>query len=281
MAVRLADDGDARGDGRQRPRPADPHIADLSDIQPVTVQGKAVTGEPDRLPVILTGPETRMADPAALAFPRQGTEPVPVGPPRILGCLHQCDRRHLGQPSAFRRGLGHGDDPALDLGAADLLPSSVQIIAQPHAVVEHHPRTPKRPGQHLLLSRPWVQAETVTGHHTNNVNWAYDEKQRGRLPSRQACSFCPAKVCEDPGAVLTECNGENDHVHLLVQYPPRVPVVALVNSLTGVFARRPHQRSQVRTHREHVWSPSHLAASSGDAPLNIIQAYIEAQRHLD
>jgi putative transposase len=54
-----------------------------------------------------------------------------------------------------------------------------------------------------------------------------------------------------------------------------------VNSLKGASARRPRQRHDVRTHREHLWSPSHLAASSGDAPLNIIQAYIEAQRHLD
>jgi len=31
------------------------------------------------------------------------------------------------------------------------------------------------------------------------------------------------KVCEDSGAVLTECNGKDDHVHLLAGYPPKVP----------------------------------------------------------
>jgi len=87
-----------------------------------------------------------------------------------------------------------------------------------------------------------------------------------------------AKVCEDFGATLAECNGEDDHVHLLVEYPPKVPVAALVNSLKGVSARRLRQRYRVRTHREHLWSPSYFAASCGGVPLSIIRAYVENQR---
>jgi putative transposase len=87
-----------------------------------------------------------------------------------------------------------------------------------------------------------------------------------------------AKVCEDFGAEPAECNGKDDHVHLLVEYPPKIPVAALVNSLKGVSARRLRQRYQVRTHHDHLWSPPYLAASSGGTPLNAIQAYIENQR---
>jgi putative transposase len=86
------------------------------------------------------------------------------------------------------------------------------------------------------------------------------------------------KVCDDFGAVLAECNGEDDHVHLLVDYPSKVPVAALVNSLKGVSARRLRQRYPVRTHREHLWSPSYFAASCGGAPLSIIRHYVEQQR---
>jgi len=32
------------------------------------------------------------------------------------------------------------------------------------------------------------------------------------------------KVCEDFCAVLAECNGEDDHVHLLIEDPPKIPV---------------------------------------------------------
>jgi putative transposase len=89
------------------------------------------------------------------------------------------------------------------------------------------------------------------------------------------------KVCEDFETTLVEFNGEDDHVHLLVEYPPKVPIAALVNSLKGVSARRLRQRYAVRTHREHLWSPSYFAASCGGAPLSIIQQYVEGQRHPD
>jgi putative transposase len=87
-----------------------------------------------------------------------------------------------------------------------------------------------------------------------------------------------ASVCVDFEAVLVECNGEDDHVHLLVEYPPKVAVSALVNSLKGVSSRRLRQRFTVRTHRNHLWSPSYFAASCGGAPLSIIAAYVEQQR---
>jgi transposase IS200 family protein len=45
-----------------------------------------------------------------------------------------------------------------------------------------------------------------------------------------------AKVCSDFGATLVESNGEDDHVHLLIEYPPTVAISALVNSLKGVPA---------------------------------------------
>jgi putative transposase len=52
----------------------------------------------------------------------------------------------------------------------------------------------------------------------------------------------PGKMREDFSAVLTECDGEDDHLHLLVRYPPKVPIVSVVNSLKGVSARRLRQR---------------------------------------
>jgi putative transposase len=96
------------------------------------------------------------------------------------------------------------------------------------------------------------------------------------------CEQAMRKVCADFGASLREFSGEDDHVHLLVQYPPKVTVSALVNSLKGVSSRR--LRSQfagcVNRHivHGHFWSPSYFAASCGGAPLSIIRQYIEQQR---
>jgi putative transposase len=90
-----------------------------------------------------------------------------------------------------------------------------------------------------------------------------------------------AAVCADFGAALTECNGEDDHIHLLVEYPPTVQLSKLVNSLKGVSSRRLRQRYRVRTHRGHLWSPSYFAGSCGGAPLSIIKKYVENQRRPD
>jgi REP element-mobilizing transposase RayT len=65
---------------------------------------------------------------------------------------------------------------------------------------------------------------------------------------------------------LVECNGEDDHVHLLAGYPPKAPLTALVNSLKGVSARRLRQRYQIRTHRQHLRPPSYLAATAAAHP---------------
>ena len=91
------------------------------------------------------------------------------------------------------------------------------------------------------------------------------------------------KVCGDFGAELREFNGEDDHVHLLVEYPPKVAVSVLVNSLKGVSARRLRSEFTGRVNRHsmhgHFWSPSYFAASCGGAPLSIIRQYIEQQQH--
>ena len=43
-----------------------------------------------------------------------------------------------------------------------------------------------------------------------------------------------AKVCTEFEAELIECDGEDDHVHLLVHTPPKLALSKLVNGLKGV-----------------------------------------------
>ncbi len=93
-----------------------------------------------------------------------------------------------------------------------------------------------------------------------------------------------ASVCTDFEAELIEMDGEDDHVHLLVNYPPKVAVSALVNSLKGVSSRRLRQNHPTLAKRYWkgvLWSPSYFAASCGGAPISIIRQYIEQQRTPD
>jgi len=90
-----------------------------------------------------------------------------------------------------------------------------------------------------------------------------------------------AKVCSDFEAELVEVDGETDHVHLLINYPPKVSVSKLVNSLKGVSSRRLRkQHPEIKEHywKGGLWSPSYFAASCGGAPISVIRQYIEQQR---
>lgn len=87
-------------------------------------------------------------------------------------------------------------------------------------------------------------------------------------------------VCQEFEATLEEMEGEEDHVHLLVTYPPKVTVSKLVNSLKGVSSRKlkqGHEDIQKRYYKGKLWSPSYFAGSCGGAPLSVIKEYIQNQ----
>jgi REP element-mobilizing transposase RayT len=46
-----------------------------------------------------------------------------------------------------------------------------------------------------------------------------------------------AKVCKTMHCQLLAADGEADHIHVLVEYPPKVSVLALVNALKGTSSR--------------------------------------------
>ncbi|OKI44707.1 transposase [Micromonospora sp. CB01531] len=93
------------------------------------------------------------------------------------------------------------------------------------------------------------------------------------------CGQIMADVCAKLGAELREFNGEDDHVHLLVHYPPKLPISTLVNRLKGVSTHYLRQEftAQINQHitHGHLWSPSYFAGSCGGPPLTVIREYIE------
>lgn len=90
------------------------------------------------------------------------------------------------------------------------------------------------------------------------------------------------EVCEDFDTELMEFNGDTNHVHLLVNFPPKVAVSKLVNSLKGVSSR--YMRRQFPELERHywrakrLWSGSYFAGSVGGAPISVLRQYIENQQ---
>lgn len=91
-------------------------------------------------------------------------------------------------------------------------------------------------------------------------------------------------VCDDFEAELIEFDGERDHVHLLVNYPPKLALSKLVNSLKGVSSRllrKEFPELEKHFYKGVLWSPSYFAASCGGAPISIIKTYIQSQQTPD
>jgi len=90
-----------------------------------------------------------------------------------------------------------------------------------------------------------------------------------------------ANVCQDFEAQMVECNGEGDHIHLLINYHPKVSISSIVNSLKGVSSRLIRKMCYPEVQNalwgKSFWSPSYFASSCGGAPISVIQKYVKEQ----
>ena len=117
-----------------------------------------------------------------------------------------------------------------------------------------------------------------------HVHLVFVTKYRRKVfdsPAIDALRGIFGSVCQDFESTLVEMDDEDDHVHLLVEYPPKASISSLVNSLKGVSSRMLRkQRPDIRHcyWKGALWSPSYFPASCGGAPISIVRQYIEQQQ---
>lgn len=88
-------------------------------------------------------------------------------------------------------------------------------------------------------------------------------------------SACNKLECE-----LLEMDGEKDHVHLLVSYPPKLAISVMVNNLKAVSSRLLRQQNTHLTMQSKsgvLWSRSYFACTAGGATIETLKAYVESQ----
>lgn len=108
-------------------------------------------------------------------------------------------------------------------------------------------------------------------------------KYRRKVLSKKAIARCGEIVsatCDGWGAQCVDCNGESDHIHALLDVPPRIRPSDLVSNLKTVTSRLlrkefPSIRGAYK--KPTLWSPSYCMISAGGAPLAALKAYIENQ----
>jgi putative transposase len=77
---------------------------------------------------------------------------------------------------------------------------------------------------------------------------------------------------------IQEFNGEGDHIHVLIEFPPKLSVSQMVNALKGVSSRRYGQEGYKKPYgKDALWSPSYFVSSISGAPLEVLKKYIQNQ----
>ncbi|MEV6293826.1 IS200/IS605 family transposase [Streptomyces sp. NPDC051896] len=81
---------------------------------------------------------------------------------------------------------------------------------------------------------------------------------------------------------LREFNGERDHVHLLVHYPPKIALSKLSTpsraSAPATCEPSTPNASTASAWGSVFWFRSYFAGSCGGAPISIVRQYIESQK---
>ena len=77
---------------------------------------------------------------------------------------------------------------------------------------------------------------------------------------------------------VIEFNGESDHIHILIEYPPKLSISQITNSLKGVSSRYLRKEYPELKKYKALWSPSYFAVSSGGCPIETLKKYIQNQQ---
>ena len=90
------------------------------------------------------------------------------------------------------------------------------------------------------------------------------------------------KIAKDNNFEIIECNGDLDHVHLLINCSPQHYIPDILKALKGVSARllmKKHgEYIKERVYGGHLWNPSYFIATVSENTESQIRTYIQKQK---
>ena len=90
------------------------------------------------------------------------------------------------------------------------------------------------------------------------------------------------EVCARHGVTLVAADGTDDHLHLLIEYPPKLSLAKFVGAVKTNTSRAVRAQHWPEVDRalwgEHFWSPSYCVVSTGGASLETVKQYVDNQR---
>ena len=90
------------------------------------------------------------------------------------------------------------------------------------------------------------------------------------------------KIAEDNSFQILECNGDLDHIHLLVNCSPQHYIPDMIKALKGVSARLLMKEYEEELKKKlwgrHLWNPSYFVATVSENTEEQIRKYIQNQK---
>ena len=90
------------------------------------------------------------------------------------------------------------------------------------------------------------------------------------------------KIARDNNFEILECNGDLDHIHLLINCSPQHYIPDMIKALKGVSARllmkEYGEQLKKRLCGGHLWNPSYFVATVSENTEEQIRIYIQNQK---
>ena len=90
------------------------------------------------------------------------------------------------------------------------------------------------------------------------------------------------KIAENNKFQILECNGDKDHIHLLINCSPQHYIPDMIKALKGVSARLLMKEYGDNLKKKlwggHLWNPSYFVATVSENTEEQIRTYIQSQK---
>lgn len=98
------------------------------------------------------------------------------------------------------------------------------------------------------------------------------------------CRELLIQICESENIIILKGVVSVDHVHMHIEYPPKVSLSSLVKRLKGLTSRKLQQEYPILKDRywgNHFWATGYGVWSTGNITEEMVNQYLEHHRHDD
>lgn len=116
-----------------------------------------------------------------------------------------------------------------------------------------------------------------------HIVWCVKYRRKVLSPDiEQSLKEILRNIAQDNNFTILECNGDLDHIHLLVDCFPQHYIPDMIKALKGVSARllfkQYGEELKSKLWNGHLWNPSYFVATVSENTESQVRVYIQSQK---